>query len=59
MYARGYFQYTGSDVYAVTPQGSGHWNHIGEMGYILRNARVDGRRIELGAIYIKNVCPAG
>jgi hypothetical protein len=31
----------------------------GYLDYIIRNARADGRRIKLGAIYIKNVCPAG
>jgi hypothetical protein len=59
LYGRGYFYYAAGDRYALTPEGGGYANRIGSIGFRLRNARVDGRRIELGAIYIKNVCPAG
>jgi hypothetical protein len=56
IYGRGYFKQEAANIYIRVSDAS-YGDNAGSMGYVIRNARVDGRRITLGAATIQNICP--
>ena len=58
-YGRTYFLYSGADITINVGDTLSPWDNVGSLGYAMRNARVDGRRILLSSATISNICPIG
>lgn len=57
LYGRTYFVKSATDLYFQCADFS-YADNLGNLGWVLRNARVDGRRIQLSQAIIENVCPS-
>jgi hypothetical protein len=57
-YLRAFYKATGNS-HNVRVADYLFYDNSGSSNYNVRNARADGRRITLGAVYIHNVCPQG
>lgn len=56
-FVRRYFQATATTVYARANDNPAQFaDNVGTLGYIVRNARADGRRILISSLSIQNVC---